>query len=107
MTSTRNCNQSTHTSVQKSLQIEQPTEEPILLTENYFLEQRKEELKKVENSMQEVAGMFKELAELVNKQQPQIDVIEENIICAKVIVTIANNELDKADGYARNRCIVM
>jgi len=63
---------------------------------------KKEEIQQIERDVQEVAEMFKDLDQLVRDQQVHIDVIDTNIVAAKVHVEEGHEQLVQAEEYQKS-----
>lgn len=92
-----------------NLQVQRHTDEPslILLSEIEFLEQQNKQLKHMEQNVNEIAELFKDIKQLVQEQQQPIDVIAENISTAKDKAEAGHQELVKADIYQRSSCAIL
>jgi len=76
------------------------------------LQKRSDGIKQIERDVQEVSEMFRDLHELVQDQQQNLDVISDNISATKAKTESAHQELLQAEKYqskARNKkcCIVV
>ncbi|MES1920585.1 Syntaxin-2 [Bonamia ostreae] len=73
------------------------------------IEERYENIKKIEEGVLEINRMFNDLAILVELQDEKLQVIEENVLATKERVVHANEELEAAKGLQKkaNRCCVL
>lgn len=67
-----------------------------------YLQERDNEIRKVQKDMIEVNQIFKDLSELIDSQAPMIDSIANNITSTKDQVESANKDLEEADKKQSN-----
>lgn len=78
-----------------------------VLNANRYVSDKHQQILKIEQELNNLNNLFKDMAFLVVEQSEMIDVIENNIEKTRKSVTVAISDIKKSRKYQKKTCIIM